>query len=337
MDIIHEKGVVKEITKSIIENQDSSLYERQNIKVEILSGNDKGKIVEVQNDIYGNPYDMKIKSGDKVFLYSEVNDGVAQGYSIQDTWHSDGLFAWSLVFFILVIVIGGKSGLKALLSLGGSIVLIFFVLLPLIKNGYRPVPVTVAISFFIIFLTHILVTGVSKKSWVAMAGTLGGVLSAVVLAYLIGYFSSLNGLGTEDARTLAVNYPNFNFTGLLFSGIILGALGAVMDVAISIASGLGEVKEHNPKISRKKLFKSGMNIGKDIMGSMLNTLVFAYIGTAMISVVLFYLLETDLIELFNYGFIAEEVARSLVGSLGLVFTIPLTALLASFVMGKKEA
>ncbi|MBD3360260.1 YibE/F family protein, partial [Candidatus Peregrinibacteria bacterium] len=242
---------------------------------------------------------------------------------------------WSVIFLFLILIVGKKAGIKAILSLGGSVALIFFVLLPMIKNGWSPVPITVLGTAVIILFTHLLITGVGKKSWAAMGGTLGGVISAVLLIYLIGYFSNLTGLGTEDSRILAINYPDFNFRGLLFSGIILGALGAVMDTAISISSGLSEIKEHKTNISRKRLFKSGMNIGRDIMGSMLNTLIFAYIGASLVSIILYYLLKTSVIELLNYGFIAEEIARSLVGSMGLLLTIPLTAGLSSLLMGKK--
>ena len=308
-------------------------YEEQYIKVEILSGEDEGKVLTVKNDLYGNPFDIKVKEGDKIFLYGQV--GEVTEYSIRDKWHADGLILWTLIFFGLVLLIGGRAGVKALVSLLCSVFIIFFVFLPLVKNGYSPVPVTVAISAAIIFITHLIITGVGKKSWAAMLGTLGGVIVAVLMAYLISWSTGLSGLGTEEARTLAVQYPDYDFRGLLFSGIILGALGAVMDVGISIASGLSEVKEHSPNISRAKLIKSGFNIGRDIMGSMINTLIFAYIGSALVAIVLFSILQTSFIELINYDFIAEEIARSLVGSLGLLATIPLTAVLAGLFMAKK--
>ena len=341
-EIVQVKGKVVRVDTAFKETSGPELthggvvdgtYEEQYIKVEILSGEDEGSFLTVKNDLYGNPFDINVKEGDKVFLYAQM--GEITEYSIRDKWHSDGLILWSLVFFILILLVGGKAGMKALASLASSIFIIFFIFLPLVQNGYSPVPITVATSAVIIFITHLIITGVGKKSWAAMLGTLGGVLVAVLMAYLISWSAGLSGLGTEEARTLAVQYPHYDFRGLLFSGIILGALGAVMDVGISIASGLSEVKEHSPNISRTKLIKSGFNIGRDIMGSMINTLIFAYIGSALVAIVLFYILQTSIIELINYGFIAEEIARSLVGSLGLLATIPLTAVLSGFLMAKK--
>ena len=341
-EIVQVKGRVIKIDTALKETSGAELthggivdgtYEEQYIKVEILSGDDEGEFLTVKNDLYGNPFDIKVKEGDKIFLYAQK--GETTEYSIRDKWHSDGLILWSLIFFALILIVGGKAGMKALASLASSIFIVFFIFLPLVQNGYSPVPITVATSAVIILVTHLIITGVGRKSWAAMLGTLGGVLVAVLMAYLISWSAGLSGLGTEEARTLAIQYPDYDFRGLLFSGIILGALGAVMDVGISIASGLAEVKEHSPNITRVKLIKSGFNIGRDIMGSMINTLIFAYIGSALVAIVLFYILQTSIIELINYDFIAEEIARSLVGSLGLLATIPLTAVLSGFLMSKK--
>jgi len=344
--IVQEKGVVRDVSISYVEAADSGeitssgfiegTYKEQTVTIEVLSGGNDGQLVTVKNDVYGNPFDIEVEEGDKVFLYAQMRDGMIENYFIRDYWHSDGLIFWSVIFLLLVLAVGRMAGVKAILSLGGSIFLVFFVLIPAIKNGAPPVLVTVGMSALIILITHLIITGVGKKSWAAMAGTLGGVLIAAVLVYLIGSFASVTGLGTEDSRILAVNYPEYNFQAILFSGIILGALGAVMDTGISIASGLSEIKEHKPDVSVKQLIKSGMNIGRDIMGSMINTLIFAYIGASLGSILLFSLLQTNFMELINYGFIAEEVVRSLVGSLGLLATIPLTAVIAGAMMGKRE-
>jgi len=345
-EIVHEKGQVSGVESKMVEAPEGGIvtpagiiegmYKQQTIEVELLSGDNEGETVEVINDVTGNPFDISVEEGDKVFLYAQDFGSGEMQYFIQDYWHSDGLLIWTLVFLAAVVVIGGKAGLKAIVSLGSSVALVFLVLLPALKNGMSPVPLTVGISAVIILVTHLIITGVGKKSWIAMLGTLGGVLAAVLLVYLVSASSGLTGLGTEDGRILAVNSPGLNFQGLLFSGIIIGALGAVMDIGISIASGLHEVKMHKPSVKRAELIKSGMNIGKDIMGSMLNTLIFAYIGSAMMSMVLFYHLQTDVLELVNQGFIAEEIVRSLVGSLGLLVTIPLTAVLAGYLFGKKS-
>ena len=163
---------------------------------------------------------------------------------------------------------------------------------------------------------------------------LGAILIATIFSLLINNFSHLNGLGTEDMRIFAINNPNFNFQGILFAGIIIGALGAIMDVAVSISSGLQEVRNHKPNIGFQELLSSGMNIGRDIMGSMLNTLIFAYVGVSIAIILIISQNGIGLIEFLNYGFVTEEIVRSLIGSLGLLATIPVTALAAGLIQKK---
>ncbi len=305
-------------------------FEEQNLEVRILSGAEKGKIVEIANDLQGNPYDVKVKAGDKVFLYAEQRVGQPTEYFVQDHWHLDGLMIWGAVFLVLVLIFGKKKGIKALLTLGLSLLLIFGVLIPQVQAGYSPVLVTLLIALAVTLITILILTGFTRKALTAILGTMGGVITATIFAYLVGFSTHLSGLGTEDGRILALHFPDLNFQGLLFSGMIIGALGAVMDVAISIASGLEEVKKHNHRITTKELASSGMAIGRDIFGSMLNTLIFAYAGASLALILLFSAFKTDLVELLNYGFISEEIVRSLVGSFGLLATIPLTAVIAGF-------
>ncbi len=343
---VHAKGRVLEIEKSIKEagaggeitpgGTITGTYEEQTLKVEVLSGEDKGEIVTIPNDVYGNPMDIEAEVGDAVFLIANVQNGVRGQYFVMDYWHSRGIIIWTVIFVLIVLAVGGKAGVKALLSLGGSIFLIFAVLIPSIEKGYDPVLITVFLCVIIIVMTHLIITGTNRKSWAAMGGTIGGVICAVLLTYIVGNMAGLTGLGTEESRILALYRPDFDYRSILFAGIIFGALGAVMDIAMSISSGLQEIKEHQPNIKRAALIKSGMTIGRDVMGSMLNTLIFAYIGASMIAIILHSLLQTNITEMLNYGEIAEEAARSLVGTMGLLLTIPLTALLGGFMIVKKK-
>lgn len=304
-------------------------YVEQALKVKILSGADQGKVVEILNHSTASPLDILVAKGDKVFLYIE-NFGPQQKYFIRDFWHLDNLIFWLIVFLALVILLGKSQGCKALLALALSLLLIFGIFIPLVVQGASPLPLAVLIAFAVSCLTLPIIYGFSWQALIAILGTLGGILTAVIFALFINHFAHLTGLGAEDVRIFAVQNPNFNFQGLLLAGIILGALGAIMDVAVSIAAGLQEIKAHKPQISFKELVASGLKIGRAILGSMLNTLVFAYVGASLIIILLVIQNQIGLLEFLNYGFVVEEIVRTLIGSIGLLATIPLTALAAGF-------
>ena len=306
------------------------------VDVTIKSGPEKNTETTIINQLTGSIYDIPVEKGDKVLLYAS-SDPTQEGeieYYISDYYHLDALI-WILVVFIgLALTLGGKSGLKALFSLGLSLVMIFGVLIPLAKIGYNPIMLAIVIGIITaLFAIHI-IQGINLSSMTAFAGTAGGLIFAGIIAVIAAKIANLTGLSTEDSRLLAVYWPDLKFQGLLLSGIMIGALGAIMDVAVSISASLIELKKHKPKISASELFASGISVGKNIMGSMINTLVFAYVGTSLTIIMLFYGSNTSLIEILNYGFISEEIARSLVGSFGLLITIPLTAVVGGVILSR---
>lgn len=323
---INVKGIVLEI--------DGSQHE-----IEVKSGPDKGEIVEVEHFYSDSVYDIEVEEGDKVFLYGATDptiDETNYQYYIQDYYHLDSLIWIGIIFILLTIILGGKYGLKAITSLGLSLVMIFGVLIPLAKIGYNPMLLAIVIGIITaLFAIHI-IQGVNLESLTAFIGTAGGLIFAGIIAVITAKLANLTGLSTEDSRLLAIYWPDLKYQGLLLSGIMIGALGAIMDVSVSISAALIELKKHKPKISSSELFHSGINVGKNIMGSMINTLVFAYVGASLTIVMLFYGSNTSLIEILNYGFISEEIARSLVGSFSLLMTIPLTAIVGSVILSKKN-
>jgi len=338
-EIVSAKGVIlnseiKKVEATEIDYRlnDSFLpefYEEQILEVKILSGQDKNKVVNIVNRLFQNPFDIQPKKGDKVFLYGSLVDGERE-YAVRGFWHLDSIIIWTLLFFVLVLLLGKSKGLKSFLTLILSLLIIFFLYIPLISKGFSPVLVAVLISIGVSFLTLPIIHGFSFKALVSIVGTLGGVGGACFFLFLFNNFSHLNGLGTEEMRFLVSSNFDVNFQGILFSGIIIGALGAIMDVAVSIASGVNEIRKHKPNINYKDLVRSGIEIGKDIMGSMLNTLVFAYIGTSVALVLMISHNGVGVTEFLNYDFVAEEIIRSIIGSMGLLVTIPITAIVAGF-------
>ncbi|MCA9804290.1 MAG: YibE/F family protein [Cyanobacteria bacterium HKST-UBA02] len=310
----------------------------QSTKVEILEGPFKGQTVEVDNEITDNPaYNVEVKNGQEVVLAMESKrDGEIQ-VNIAD-YHRAPSLTWLLVAFLVAfIAFGGKQGVKSLIGLGITVLLIGWVLLPLSLQGFNPLLISVVICLLATASSILLIGGLSKKSAAAIAGTVGGVIIAGFAAQIVIWTAPLTGLSSEEAQILRgsvlVQQPPF-YSGLLAAGMLIGALGVIMDVGISIASSIAEVSRADRKLPMKALFESGMNVGRDIMGTMTNTLILAYTGGAL--PLLLLATQMPSIKLINLDLFATEVASALSGSLGLVFTIPLTALVAARIMSSEN-
>ncbi|WP_245592037.1 YibE/F family protein [Clostridiisalibacter paucivorans] len=312
---------------------DNSTTIIQNVKVEILTGDHKGEILHVENMIDDMlAYNINVEEGDKVLLYLEqdTEGNIINGY-ISDIARDKYLVYLGIFFVLLLIIVGGMKGIKSIITLGLTILAVFKILLPMILKGYNATAISILICIGVTTITLMIISGINQKTFSAIIGTTGGVLVAGIITWIMSNVANLTGLGSEEAQMLMFipGAENFNFEGILFSGIILGALGAVMDVSMSIASSLNELKITNPDIDKKSLIKSGMNIGKDIMGTMSNTLILAYTGGALHMMLLFMAHDFYFTEIINRDMIASEVVRALAGSIGLIFTIPITAFVAS--------
>ncbi|GMQ60775.1 YibE/F family protein [Vallitalea maricola] len=332
-----EYDVVK--AKVIRVDRDDTTLERPNIPIEqdiryqhlyirILQGKHKGEEYSVRNTVeMVNPYRLVFNPGDKMYIYVyETDKGTVGNIHIYERCRDSAIFIIVISFLILLVVVGGFKGLKSVITLTFTIILIAFVMLPLILKGFNPLVVTVGIISVTTTFTLIIISGWNKKTRTAILGTVGGVLVAAFAAGLVGRVAMLTGLGDEQARMLAYIPQNrhLDFKGILLSGIIIGALGAVMDVSLSIASAMWEIEDNTPKISTKRLIKSGMNIGKDIMGSMSNTLILAYVGGSIHLLLLFIAYDITIVEILNMDMIASEIVRAVAGSIGLISAIPLT-------------
>lgn len=311
---------------------------RQMMTVEILSGKFQGHVQEVENTFTGNPYrDLEVKEGDQVLLLLELDEGRLQNVHLSGIARDRYIYILLAIFIFSVILIAWGKGVKAIITLALMGFVILRWLLPLILQGYNPLILTVLFSCLITLVTLLIVSGVNTKTAAAILGTIGGVLVAGLVAWIFGNAARLTGI-SEEAQMLYFSglTADIDVRGLLFSGIIIGALGAVMDVAMSIASSIAEVKSANPLLTFKGLFRAGFNVGKDILGTMVNTLVLAYAGSSLPLLLLFMANNLNYMSIINMDLIATEIVRSLAGSLGLLVAIPLTAFIASFLMTKFE-
>ena len=317
-------------------NNNSELsFRKQIVKIKVLDGTFKDHEFIVENSMSGNlAYDIVLEEGDKVILSIEDKGENDINVYVSDFVRDTYLFVLVIIFIVSLIAIGGFKGIKSVVTLLITGFIVLYVMLPLILKGYDPLLVTIVCTIFITLITFFIIAGVNMKSVSAIVGTTGGVLFAGFLAYIVGSLVRLTGLSSEEAGMLMFipQEVNFDFRSLLFAGIIIGTLGAVMDVSMSISSAMYELKELNPDTSYKSLVKSGLNIGKDIMGTMSNTLILAYTGSSIPLLLLFMAYNTSLSKILNLDLIATEVVRALVGSIGLVLAIPITALCTGFII-----
>ena len=314
------------------------LFDYQEVKVKITSGPFKGEIITIENTTTGNPaYDIWVSEGDKVLLILEIlAGGIFNGY-IADFQRDTYIYGLIGLFILLLILVGTKQGLKSVITLGLTVLVIGKGMLPLLFAGYNPVWLALFTGVIVTAFTLFIIGGITKKTISAVLGTSGGLFVAAFIAIFIGKLANLQGLSGEEAQMLMYIPQNieFDFQGLLFAGIIIGALGAVMDVSMSIASALEEINAVATDISLKSLMRSGMNVGKDIMGTMSNTLILAYTGTSIPLFLLFMAYEQPFIKLINMEFLAVEFVRAISGTIGLILAIPITTVIAAFLMYKK--
>lgn len=309
------------------------------LAVKILEGAFSGQVITVTQtfDEIGMASAYAAKVGDKLFVSLNLDEnGNLTGYA------ADYVREWPLValvgvFVLFILLFGRMQGVKTVLSLLITCGVLFLFFFPLAAKGYSPVPLSLFSVTLMSAVTMMMILGFSKKAAGAVLGCVGGLVIAGALATVFSYAMRLSGVIDEEAAYLRYISDDFvlDFKGILFAAILIGASGAAMDVAVSIASSLEELAKKVPDITSRQLFKSGVNIGRDIMGTMANTLILAYVGGAIHLVLLLYAYPVSFSNLFNREAVAAEILISLCGSIGMLATLPITAFVcAQFYRGK---
>lgn len=307
----------------------------QEVTVEITEGDYIGDEFTtnyvLSYDIDGKILAYELDVGNKVSVQIVENADGSVTVTVLDVVRANYIGIMFAIFLLSVVIIGGVKGVKAIVGLLYTIALIYFVMIKGIFNGQDAIVNSIISIILVIVGTFIIIgTGINKKILTAAIGTVGGVLSAGIMALIFNNLAKLTGAG-EDAIQLSINMTsiNFNFRELLFAGILVSALGACMDVGMSIASSLDEIKMKNPDITWQELLKSGMNIGRDVIGTMTNTLILAYVGGSLTLILLFMASNMDIYEILNKETIAEQVISAVAGSMGVVYTVPITSFVYS--------
>jgi len=330
-ELFYYTGIVTQVIERIEDTHEmDSAFEFTSFYIvfnaRITSGERRGE--ELTAEQHFSPFfiddEREIEVGDRILL---VYDEFSSIYYFANYVRINHVVILGAVFLVLVLLFGQKKGFNAIVALGFTCMAIFWVFIPAILSGRNIYMTTIIVCIYTIVSTLLIVIGPNKKMLAAMLGCLGGVLLAGFLMIAMDLMMDLTGVLDQDTRVLLFlpTENPINLRAIIFAGVILGAVGAIMDVAMTIASSLWEVKEAGGVSDFRGIFKSGLNIGKDILGTMLNTLILAYIGSSLSLILLISVHTTSLAELFNMEMVIVEFLRALVGSFGMLLAIPLTA------------
>ncbi|MCR4669475.1 MAG: YibE/F family protein [Clostridia bacterium] len=303
----------------------------QELEVVIGSGRYKGETMTVYNYI-GPLSGVALEEGDGVTVTIKTHGDGSHSATVYEFNRIPVLAGFLILFFAVTLLVGGRTGLKSLIGLVFTVICLFTVLIPLLLKGAPTVITTFVICAYIALVCFTILGGVHRKTVSAFLGTLSGTFLAMVFGMAVQFLGKIDGLRLEDAEPLLQMKRAgavIGLRGLLTAGIIISALGAVMDVAMSISSALEEVHAADPSMSRKDLFRSGMNIGRDMAGTMTNTLILAFLGSEFTLIIFLYARELTFYHLFSTAFVALETISGLSASIGLILAIPLTALISS--------
>ena len=306
------------------------------MQLKILSGRYKGETVTVDN-YFSALYNVDVSQGDKVSVRIDTSDS-GHSVSIYNYYRVPQLIICVLFFLLLLVLIGGRQGAKSAVGLIFTMICIIWLLLPLALKGFSPLLVTIGVVAICNILHFILITGVNKKTLAATIGSVSGVLAGALFSVIAQAVMSVTTYQMDEAETLLLimTTTKLDIRHLFLCGVLIACMGAVMDVAMSISSSVSELHTVNPKLKTKELFKSGMNIGRDAMGTMANTLILAFAGGALNMMLMIYSYGVSFQQLMNTDFVAIELIQSIAGSVGIICTVPISAFVAAFMFGRKN-
>jgi uncharacterized membrane protein len=303
----------------------------QTLRVRLNEGKNKGDIIEFENDY------VQLEEGQKFFIsYYEQLDGRVF-YSMHSIDRRGALGMLFALFALILVIFSGKQGLRSLMALAGSLIVILYVLVPSLVSGFPPVLISIVVAisvlFFAIFLTH----GFNRRSLVAFGGTTISIVLTGILALVAIHSTYLTGFASDESVYLNFNTGGtLDFVGLLLAGVIVGVLGVLDDIAITQVAVVRELFEANPAQSKLRAYKSALRVGREHIGALVNTLVLAYTGTALPLILLFSQSASGYASIVNQEIFATEIVRTLVGSIGLILAVPITTLLAVYVLAPKD-
>lgn len=310
----------------------------QMLIVTVKTGQYAGTQMLADNTV-GPLYGQPLAVGDRVTVgLSTYADGTVRCY-IYEYNRLPGLAVIAALFLLVTVLVGGKVGAKSLVSLGLTAAALIWILLPLLLRGWPTIPTTFLTAVLVSIATFVILGGVEKKTICACLGTLAGIALAAVFGLAAQRILRLDGYRQEYAEALLqlrqTEESGIGISGLLTAGVIVSALGAVMDVAMSISSAVQELSRVNHRLTSRELLRSGMNIGRDMVGTMTNTLILAIAGSGLTLIVYICSLGLQPKQLLSSAYVSLEAISAIASSIGVILAVPLTAAICALAYGKK--
>ena len=331
------KAVVTQVNNENLQaGTADAVGDSQEVTLRITSGNYRGTISTAYS-LNGYLYGADCKVGTKVIVQiSPYNGGIS--VSVYNYDRETQIAVLMIAFLAVIWLVGGRKGINSIIALVFTVIVVICMYIPMIYIGVSPFIAAVVTVIVTTITAFILIADFEKKSIAAMLGTLCGVVVSGVIALIFGRASHVTGYNVDDIENLIYVAQNskIDIGGMLFSGILISSLGAVMDVAMSVSSSLQEIQRNSPDIDRKTMFKSGINIGRDMIGTMSNTLILAYVGSSLNLIMIIYAYSYQFHQIANLYSIAVELMRGIAGTMGIILTVPFTSLVTTLLLVKKS-
>ncbi len=297
----------------------------QTISVQVLDGPKVGQTLTIENEY------LKLEPGDKFYFNHNIYIDGTESYFVVNIDRRDSLLFFFGLFVLTIILFGGWQGLRSLVALGGSFLAIFYVLLPGLVAGYNPLVLSTLVASGVLFAAIFFTHGFNRESAVAYGGTMLAVFLTGILAFVAVTQAKLSGFVTDESVFLnfATN-GSLDFTGLLLGAIIIGVLGVLDDIAVTQAAVVTELFNSNKTLKAREVYQKAIRVGREHVGALVNTLVLAYVGASLPLLMYFHLSPLSFWSLVNSELFATEIIRAIVGSIGLIMTVPIVTGLAVY-------
>ena len=334
---VYENGKIVQIlsdSTELDERSGNTYRGEQLMLVDVTTGEYAGKQLQVSNyvaPIYGVP----LKVGNGVALQISVYENGELRATVFEYNREPVMILIIVLFLAVTVLVGGKAGAKSLIGLLVTLACLFWILLPLLMKGAPTLLAVFLVCVYAAAFCFVLLGGISRKTACALLGTIIGIGIALLFALLAQTLAKIDGMRSSEIEPLLQLLQDgtpLRLKGLLVGGIIISTLGAVMDVAMSISSALSEIHTVNPDLNRRQLFRSGMNIGRDMIGTMTNTLILAFFGSSLTLILYLSSLDLQPHQLFSSAYLAWEVISGISSSIGVILSVPATAFISSVLM-----
>ncbi|MBO4290032.1 MAG: YibE/F family protein [Lachnospiraceae bacterium] len=314
----------------------------QTFLLELLTGKHAGEKHEIKKSYVGIYTGPRVQNGDKITVYQELDEqtGEIKELRLYQYDRSSGIFIILAIFLAVVLLVGGRTGAKSLLGLGFTVVALIWIFCPMWMKGADPIPLAFWLCVLVSVMSFVILGGTGKKVLCAVLGTVAGMGLAALFGIIAQKICRINGYSVYESNTAVADLVNLqdqdfplHIAGLITAGIIISSLGAVMDVAMSLASSISELKAVNPELKVGGLWRSAMNIGRDMVGTMTNTLILAFVGSSLIMVIRLWSQGPSRRLLLSSQYLATEMIPAVASSIGVILAVPLTAVIGALLFG----